>query len=262
LARLAEELAGEEWVFRGESANGNPLRPGAGRLTRELGGGRLTRFTDDDERAALERFKTDALPYLDFKPAPDRDLEWLAIAQHHGMQTRLLDWTESLLIAAFFAVENTATEAPGIIHGVRGLPLADATADPFSLQDVTVYRPSHITPRVAPQWSVFTVHPDPTADFRDSGQVTTWTLPGRPNRWRIKCVLDSCGINSASIYPDLSGLARHIYWRYKWGMTQTRPHGKQEAAAGRREQSGSERQRARSSRTSRPKRRPPASWLE
>ncbi|HEU4625292.1 MAG TPA: FRG domain-containing protein [Steroidobacteraceae bacterium] len=224
LARLAEELAGEEWIFRGEPAHGNPLRPGAGRLTRELRGRRGERFTEDDERAALERFKNDALPYLDFRPPSDHDLEWLAIAQHHGMQTRLLDWTESLLIAAFFAVESTLERAPGIIYGVRGLPLASATDDPFSLEEVSVYRPSHVTPRVAPQWSVFTVHPDPTADFRRSGLVTTWTIRGARNRWRIKLVLDSCGINYASIYPDLTGLAQHIYWRYKWGMSQTRPH--------------------------------------
>lgn len=34
--------------------------------------------------------------------------------------------------------------------------------------------------------------------------------------------MDSCGVNYASIYPDLTRLARHIYWRYKWGMRQTR----------------------------------------
>jgi hypothetical protein len=223
LARLAEQLAREEWIFRGEPANGHALRPGAGRLTRELGGRRGTRFSNDDERAALERFKNDALPYLEFKPPQNHDLEWLAIAQHHGMRTRLLDWTESLLIAAFFAVESAAPREPGIIYGVRGLPLAQATDDPFSLEEISVYRPSHITPRVAPQWSVFTVHPNPTEDFRLSPQVTTWTIRGN-NRWRIKCILDSCGINYASIYPDLTGLARHIYWRYKWGMSQTRPH--------------------------------------
>lgn len=224
LARLAERLAGEEWIFRGEPASNNPLRPGAGRLTRELGGHRGRRVSDADERAALERFKNDALPYLEFKPSQDHNLEWLAIAQHHGMQTRLFDWTESLLIAAFFAVESAPERGPGIIYGVRGLPLANASDDPFSLEKTSVYRPSHVTSRVAPQWSVFTVHPNPTEDFRRSGQVRTWTIRGNENKWRIKCVLDSCGINYASIYPDLSGLARHIYWRYKWGMSQTRPH--------------------------------------
>jgi hypothetical protein len=224
LARLTERLAGEDWIFRGEPTNRNALRPGAGRVNLDIRSERRGRFTEADERAALERFKTDALPYLNYHPPLNHDLEWLAIAQHHGMQTRLLDWSESLLIAAFFAVEHGGARGPAVIYGVRGLPVVDPTVDPFSLKDISVYRPSHITARIAPQWSVFTVHPDPTADFRKYAQICHWRLPGSRNCRQIKFVLDSCGINYASLYPDLTGLARHIYWRYKWGMKQTKPH--------------------------------------
>jgi hypothetical protein len=177
LARLAEKLSGEDWIFRGEASARNPLRPGSGRVGRELGTTRRTGFTEVDERAALQRFKNDALPYVSYRPAMDRDLEWLTIAQHHGMQTRLLDWTESLLIAAFFAVERAGTSGPAVIYGVKGLPVVDGDADPFAVDQVSVYRPSHITSRIAPQLSIFTVHPRPTADFRKSSEITEWRLP-------------------------------------------------------------------------------------
>ncbi len=203
----------------------HPLRPGAGRISDGMGNGRRKHFSEADERAALLRFKADALPYVNYRPPQDHDLEWLAIAQHHGMQTRLLDWTESLLIAAFFAVEHAEAGHTAIIYGVRGLPVIEGREDPFSVPEVSVYRPSHITPRIAPQWSIFTVHPRPTDDFRSSGLLTEWRLPGRRNCAHIKFALDSCGINYASIYPDLTGLARHIYWRYQWGMRQTKSHG-------------------------------------
>lgn len=222
LAKLAEDSASEDWIFRGEPHATQPLRPGAGRVPEGPGVPRHLRFDVEDERAALERFKSDALPYLDRTPPAQNHLEWLAIAQHHGMRTRLLDWSESLLIAAFFAVEAGGARGGATIYGVKGLPSVDASADPFSLDEICVYRPSRLSARMAPQLSTFTVHPDPTADFRADQRLRKWRVSGRTNCWRIKLVLDACGVNYANIFPDIGGLARHIHWRYKWKMPQTR----------------------------------------
>ncbi len=222
LARLAENSAADDWIFRGEPLAGEPLRPGAGRAPLGVRAPRRLRFGIEDERAALERFKSDALPYLDRTPPPEHHLEWLAIAQHHGMRTRLLDWSESLLIAAFFAVEAGGARGGATIYGVQGLPSIESRDDPFAVSEVSVYRPSRLSARMAPQLSTFTVHPDPTADFRADARVRNWRINGRRNCWHIKLVLDACGVNYANIFPDISGLARHIHWRYKWRLPQSR----------------------------------------
>jgi hypothetical protein len=230
LARLAEQTAGDDWIFRGEPHAGEPLRPSSGRVPVGPGTPRRRRIDVADEREALERFKSDALPHLDKTPPSQNHLEWLAIAQHHGMFTRLLDWSESLLIAAFFAVEAGGAHGGATIYGAKGLPSLDASVDPFEVHEVGIFRPSRLTARVAPQLSTFTVHPDPCADFRADSRVRRWRLAGARNCWQIKLVLDACGVNYANIFPDISGLARHIQWRYKWKLPQSRVAGQRGVA--------------------------------
>jgi hypothetical protein len=57
------------------------------------------------ERSLLTSFKRRAHHYLSDLPGPDDSLEWLALMQHHGAPTRLLDWTRSPYVALFFALE-------------------------------------------------------------------------------------------------------------------------------------------------------------
>jgi len=97
------------FLFRGQASASWNLEPGLGRAVRRWGldRGRLGMT----ETAILREFRRRAHHYVTMPPSPEQDLEWLALIQHYGGPTRLLDFTHSPYIAAFFALENAEDEA-------------------------------------------------------------------------------------------------------------------------------------------------------
>lgn len=97
------------WVFRGQSQVEWPL---ATSFERAAVAGRVrSHDLQNREWWILRQFQRRAHLVLASPPNQLAILEWLALIQHYGGPTRLLDFTYSPYIAAFFAVEFTTTDA-------------------------------------------------------------------------------------------------------------------------------------------------------
>jgi len=110
--KLGKQIAkGTNWVFRGQSDVNWELSTTFERNMKLFSPKIEKRFIKVIERNLINSFKGQAVHYLANFPSNDEDLEWLALLQHYGGPTRLLDFTYSLDVAAFFAIEKAEKDA-------------------------------------------------------------------------------------------------------------------------------------------------------
>ncbi|MBE0545896.1 MAG: FRG domain-containing protein [Verrucomicrobia bacterium] len=231
--------------FRGHGRIGDLLVPSIGR-PRSFGGAHLPKFTFEQERLLLHRFRRFAYTHLGRVIS---EWEALLLARHHGLPTRLLDWSMSPLAALFFACseepdkdgclwafarftedKSRRTKDLDVIEAmIKGkTPLVhfltrQAPRPPKVTNDyVRLVYPVSNTPRIIVQGGAFTLHSNPTLPLNeyagvgfkpgklDVRQLVRWPITAQ-NKHRFLVFLEICGISRRSLFPDLDGLCTSLW---------------------------------------------------
>jgi hypothetical protein len=212
---------GSFMMYRGQGDATWHLLPSIGRMFRYL---KDYDGWDILEEDLIERFKRYSLPYLESKPG--NQFDWLIMAQHYGLPTRLLDWTTNPLKGLFFAVENPSRRVDGALWALEpdgwyhDLTKIDKIKG-GRLDFLAAYFPAHLDIRIIAQESCFTFFPFPDSKTRvpplervgyykkDVVRLVKFLIP-KDAKKACRAELQKLGITHRSLFPDLEGLAKSI----------------------------------------------------
>lgn len=184
--------------------------------------------------------------------------DWLALGQHRGLPTRLLDWTYSPLVALHFATDDPADfEVDGVVWCVnfveanKRLPsrlrkiLEKEGSDTFTVEMLAEFdtlrefdalsrdpfviflEPPAVDQRILNQLALFSVMSSPEAELGDwlrrHPQLTRRVEIPAALKWEIRDKLDQANINERVLFPGLDGLSRWLA-RYYTPANRAVPH--------------------------------------
>lgn len=214
-------------------------------------------FRPEIEQSYYSEFIRKAPSITEKLPEITNYLDWLFLMQHHGLPTRLLDWSENILVAAFFSVIDNPTDDAEIWtflpwklnekYGLWGLPYPNNRILKFLSSEMFHSNPEELVkeldlktepifpmailpalkhPRMTGQQSCFTIHPRPEKSsqiheiIKEENMLTRYIIPKELKR-QFKMNLSYLGISAYTLFPDLEGLSKSIKETNKtiaWGQ--------------------------------------------
>jgi hypothetical protein len=177
------------------------------------------------------------------------DWEWLAIAQHHGLPTRLLDWTYSPYVALHFATDDIGSfHEDGVIWALnyeklkKYLPdnlqkkLNEVGSNSFTIEMlqqtyqnvkelsqensdfVVAFEPPSLDYRIVNQYAIFTFMSHSNAILNnwllDKPELYFRIRIPAQMKWEIRDKLDQVNINERVLFPGMDGLSKWLTRHY------------------------------------------------
>ena len=235
---LVDGLQFRDWAFRGQSDTSWPLLSA---LSRHLRYAKIHRRAWPIQEARIMRiFRRKAHLFLEHVPDERDSFQWLALMQHHGAPTRLLDITWSPYVALFFAIERGLERAAVWTFSPTALNQSNPS---LSTWEYGVFE-KHFLPNTKP----FVIYGEPKVmNQRLIAQSGSFMIPGvldqpveailagyknaeacltkleiNVARIREEAMrgLYSMNVTHATLFPDLDGLARSMAYEleYHWAF--------------------------------------------
>ena len=193
----------------------------------------------EQERCLMDMFIREGHAFCSAEVSPER---WYMLAQHHGLPTRLLDWSNSPLVALWMAVERTADDSDGIIIAIEPTPLEEKNVrfwnqerlnklygfltkqTEFNLENemydheaIIPISPPRFNTRLSQQRSHFTLHTPASPDSSTPSNVDIGNsfdykefIITKEEKAFFRAYLLSMGIQRWTLWPGLDSVARGI----------------------------------------------------
>ena len=196
------------YFYRGQASENWKLEPTLKRNVK-------SKNLENIKTKTLSTFKKHCLGRRGHNPANLNENEWWAVGQHFGLNTPLLDWTESPYVAAFFAFNNVIDNKGNVVvwllsKGINKTPCIEKLRKDKQLEFVFPYIDENS--RLINQRGLFVKSPDMVCieqwakDIKDTGTIglAKILIPKSERQFALDS-LDKMNINEFTLFPDLSG---------------------------------------------------------